>query len=182
ESTETMAAICLEQFNLTQARQHAEEACTNLRVHGNAERFARALGTLATVDYYWGDSEKALGAIREAILTMEGLEQLPLYGLLQTRYAAILCQIGQYRQPAQAFEKAMVVLSPLDDPLPVALHRLAYARESARETGQVALALEHLQVALPILQERGTPQVVIESLLAMSDCHLRLQNVDNAKK
>jgi len=169
-------------FDMFAARREAEEAISLLNASGNvSENRACVLDDLATINLYAGEATPALAYSNEAIqLAMN--EKLPLMqGYFLCTVGAIQCYAGQYPSASQSFAQARQLFLKEENGLGIAWWQYLQACEQDRDQGNYGQMAEHLHAALPVLREKTTPKIVIETLFGLADAYLHQPDALKAK-
>jgi tetratricopeptide (TPR) repeat protein len=182
----TLGMLQFGQSRMDEAFACHEEAVHALYLTGDPVLLSREMGKLGLVGYYLGNIGAALDNFMEASAASE--DQPRFRGYLQIGLGSLYCYLGLYSSADTMFTQAKPLLCGTADADTVnagdilgrAVYDATLARELLRDRGEYARAAELLSAAVATLRERAPVYMVIESLLALADCRLRMRDLIGA--
>jgi len=162
------------------ARQYSEQLLRLTRDSADHVEHARSLSNLAAIELYMGNPAVAYTNLLQAIECVHNLDTQAIHGYLLSASAMVQCYLGNYPAASSLFDEARQIFQQNNNALGRSWHNQLYAREYLRDQGRYAEAIEMLQDATEILFERASPQVLIENLLTLADCHVNLGQYEAA--
>lgn len=162
------------------ARQYAEQLLRLTRDSVAHVEHARSLSNLAAIELYMGNPAVAYTDLLQAVQCVQDLDTQAVHGYLLSASALVQCYLGNYPAASSLFDDARQIFEQNNNALGRAWHNHLYGREYLRDQGLYNEAIEMLQGATQILYERASPQVLIENLLTLADCHVNLAQYGSA--
>jgi tetratricopeptide (TPR) repeat protein len=178
-----LTMIYFDRFDLFTARQQAAESVELLRVAGSTPiHVARALGNLATIHYYTGETDTAVNFTNEAIQVAVGAGLTLWQGYFWCSMGSILCYTGKYSAATECFDQARTIFIQEESELGVAWMHYRQASEQDRDQGDNNRMVKRLQGVLALLREKTSPKIAIEILLALGEGTLLLGDAAEANE
>lgn len=181
EIAESLIGLHFEMGEYESARLYTDQLMHLLQDGGSAHDRAKVYGMLGVIDAMQGEPDSALVNFLQGVDLLDQRTQRPLLGYLSCHAAAILCYLGKHGEAESIFARAADAFKAEDNHIGKAWLKHTFASEVLIDQGEYGRAAADLSDALLVFEGRTSVALIIDNLIATTNCLLRLSQVDRAR-